>query len=789
MIDHTEDFSLEKKKPFTPKEMVYQNMKYLPWILASLLISGILAIIYLRYTPDVFASKGKMIIKSDNPTGAGDEKFNRLLLLEPGPNLTNEIAIIKSTSFVERVVEKMNLQTEYKALGNVRATVYYKDSPIKLEVITRKDSTRSTFQITILNENEFRLNGGETKKFGDVIKTATGLFRITYINNKPIADLQTREYEITYLPLDIAAERLIKQLQVKQSTEFGNIIELAFQSTSKELATDFVNALMDEYGISTIEEKTSIARNTIRFIEDRLDSLQSELSDVEGSIQQFREKNKGADLTTQTLQYSAVITDAQSRTDELEVKKRILSWLRDYLKKADNKDNTVPVNLGIEEPTLLSLVSTYNQLQIQKTVLLKSTTEKNPKVVELQESIDKLQNDIIESLNSIERSYDISIARIRGRYEEAQRNVVSIPGKARQLLNIERQQKIKEELYLLLLSKKEEVAIAASAVSPNSTILEKATNRPTLVEPISRNVFMKFLLAGLVVPVVIIILIAYFNDSVKSAMDIERITNTPLLGEVVRSDDPSPVLVTTNGRSFITEQFRSIRNNIGFFATGTKSPVLLITSSVSGEGKTFISTNVAAAFAVAGKKTLLMEFDIRKPKVASNFGINSLKGISSILVANERPDLAVVSVKQIDNLYILPCGAIPPNPSELLLLPEMEQLFKWAREHFDIIVVDSAPVGIVSDALSLSKYSDASLYIVRQDYTLRKAIELIDKLYVQKRLPNMSIILNDVKITKGRGYSYGYGYGYGYGGGKDGGGYFEFEKETKPSFFKKLLNK
>lgn len=787
MIDHTEDFSLEKKKSFTPMEMVYQNMKYLPWIIASLIISGILAFIYLRYTPDIFSSKGKMIIKSDNPNGSGDERFNRLLLLEPGPNLTNEIAIIKSTSFVERVVEKMELQTEYKAQGNVRTSVYYKDSPIKLEVISRKDSTRTNFQITIQNETDYLLNGLEQKKFGDVIKTSTGIFRILYVYNKPIATLPTMEYTITRLPLDVAAESLIKQLQVKQSTEFGNIIELSFQSTSKELATDFINALMDEYSISTIEEKTSIARNTIRFIEDRLDSLQSELSDVEGSIQRFREKNRGADLSTQSLEYSQLLSEAQTKSDELEVKKKILGWLKDYLKNSENKDNPVPVNLGIEEPTLLALVSNYNQLQVQKTVLLKTTTSKNPKVVELQESIDKLQNDIVEALNSIDRSYDISLSRIQGRYKEAQQNAVSIPGKARQLLNIERQQKIKEELYLLLLSKKEEVAIAASAVAPNSTILEKATNRPTLVEPIPKSVFMKFLLAGLIIPIVIIFIIAYFNDSVKSGIDIERLTNTPLLGEVVRSDNPSPILVTTKGRSFITEQFRSIRNNLSFFASVSNKPVILITSSISGEGKTFISTNVAAAFAVAGKKTLLMEFDIRKPKVASNFGVNTLKGISSILVAQERPGSTVVPVKDIENLYILPCGAIPPNPSELLLLPNMDELFTWAKANYDVIVVDSAPVGIVSDAITLSKYADASLYIVRQDYTLKKAVELIDKLYVQKRLPNMSIILNDVKISKGRGYSYGYGYGYGVG--REGNGYFEFEKDTRPSFIRRIFNK
>lgn len=760
MHENNEDLFLDKKRSISPMEMLYQNVKYLPWILLSMFIAAIIAFVYLRYTPEVFLSKGKMIIKSDNPSGSGDEKFNRLLLIEPGPNLTNEIAIIKSTSFIERVVEQLGLQVVYNGLGNVRASQFYLDAPLKLDVITRKDSTTTKFQLTIINEEEFVLAGEtEKRKFGEAIKTPNGIFRIEYVNTKPLSSLQTMEYEILYLPLDIAAERLLAHLVVKQSEDYGNIIEINFESKNKELSSDFVNAIMEEYGESTIEEKTSIARHTIQFIEERLDSLQSELSGVEGSIQELKEKNKGADLSTQGLQYSTVISESENRLDDLYVKRRILGWLRDYLNKSDNTNSTVPVNLGIDEPTLMALIAAYNQIQVQKSALLKSTTELNPKVVELQESANKLRNDIVESLNSVEKAYDISISRIQGRFNEAQKNVVSIPGKARKLLNIERQQKIKEELYLLLLSKKEEVAIGSSAVGSNSTILERATNRPKLVEPQTKQVYMKFLLAGLFLPLIVIVIKAYFNDTVKSSLDIERLTDTPLLGEVVRSENPSPTLVVSSGRSYITEQFRSIRNNISFFTNVSNKPAILITSSISGEGKTFISSNIAAAFAVAGKKTLLMEFDIRKPKIASNFGVNTLTGISSVLVANEDPDRTVVKAKEIENLYILPCGAIPPNPSELLLLPQMENLFKWAKEKFDIVIVDSAPVGIVSDALTLSKYVDASLFIVRQDYTLKKATELIEKLYTQKRLPNMSIILNDVKMMRGRGYGYGYGYG------------------------------
>lgn len=775
MSESLDEYVIEQKKDFTPMELVYRNLKYIPWVILSLVLSLIAALIYLRYTPDVYSAKGKMMIRGESSLNTSDEKFNRLFLVDAGPNLTNEIAVLKSVSFLKRVVQREGLQIEYIGIGSVRSTRLYNENPLLLEVISRRDSTVNKFQIRIANEQEYYLNGSDEKrKFGDTIKNGYGEFKIHFRPVIPMQELLKMEYQIICLPIDIAAERIIPNLEIKQSTDFGNIIDISYISTEKNLAAAVVNGIMEEYEKLTVEDKTSIAKGTIRFIEERLDSIQLELSDVEGAIQRFRERNQGVTLGDQSELYMSSMSDIETRSSDIQVRKKIINWLQNYLSDSKNKNTTVPVNLGIEEPALAGLIAAYNDLQVKKVVLLKTTTELNPSVVQLEESLSKIKRDIQESLNSVERTYDISLSQLDQRYKEAQRKSVSVPGKVRQLLNIERQQKIKEELYLLLLSKKEEVAIASAAVLPNSSILEKSTNRAELVAPISKNVILKFLAVGLIVPIFIIGIINFFNDKVLLRSDIERATMTPIAGEIGRSKNPNPLLFANNNRSFITEQFRTIRTNLSYLASKAKNPVILITSTVSGEGKSFVCTNVGAAFALAGKKTLILEFDIRKPKIASNLNISSRKGISTFLVAHDDIKSLIKQVPEVQNLFVLPCGVIPPNPSELLLLDAMDELFAWVKNEFDVVVIDSAPVGIVSDAVTLSKYADTTLYIIRQNYTLKKSLELIDKLYTGKRLPNMSIVINDVDADERTGY----GYGYSYGAKKYGSDYFDMEKKS-----------
>lgn len=786
MENPAEQFELNKQE-FTPMEFVYRNLKYLPWILLSLALSLIGAFIYLRYTPDEFTAKGQMIIKGENAVSTSDEKFNRLFLMDAGPNLNNEMAILKSSNFVQRIVQELGLNIQYTGIGKVNSTLAYPESPLRLEVLKKRDSSSAVFRITVLNEKEYLLNEEQDpRQFGAILEDKKGVFRI-HLNPQHLVDYDTKFFQIDYSPLDIVAERIIPHITVKQSNEYANILDISYQSTNVKLAADIVNTLMIEYGKATVEDKNAIALGTIRFIDERLDSLQSELSGVEGSIQQFQERNQGITLGVQSEMYVNSMADLETRTNDVAVRKKVLQWLKNYINSKENTDATVPVNLGVEEPTLTTLITAYNELQLQKTALLKSTPAQNPKIVEMQASIDKIKVDISEALVSVEKSYDILLNQLQDRYTIAQNKAVSVPGKVRKLLNIERQQKIKEELYLLLLSKKQEVAIASAAVLPNSTLLEKATHRGKLVAPIPSAVYIKFLLAGLILPILIIAVIGFMNDKISMRSDIEKNTQVPIAGEVGTSDNPSPLLVTQQNRSYITEQFRSIRTNMAYLANQTNKPTILVTSSMSGEGKSFISTNIGAAFALAGKKTLLFEFDIRKPKIASNLNVSTRMGLSSYLVTNENEEDLVVKVKDVEGLYVFPCGVIPPNPSEMLLLPKMDQLFKWAKQNFDVIVIDSAPVGVVSDAITLGKYADATLYIVRQHYTIKKVTELIDGLYLNKRLPSMSVVINDVQMQRGAGY--GYGYGYAFGKAEKGSGYFDLSVESSTPIWKKWFSR
>lgn len=782
-MEFNTDQFYNNKAEVSPYELLQRNLKYLPWLILSILISLLAAFLYLRYTPDIFSADGQMIIRNENSFNSEDEKFNRLFLTDAGPNLTNEMAILKSSSFIQRVIERKKWNIIYEGIGKVRSAQMYEDNPLRLEVIGKKDSVAYIIDITVLDSSRFQLNNGEIYTFGETFTLQNqGVFRL-HLVNKSVAYFQTHNFKIYVYPLDVAAELMVPHLDVNLVTEAGSIIGISFKSKNKMLASDFVNELMAEYQKLTVEDKSSIANNTIEFIDERIDTLKSELSGVESDIQRFQERSSSLSPVESSGFLANSARELETRYAEVQNQKQILKWLYEYISRSENNNSTVPVNLGVNEPTLGPLITAYNDLQLKKTTLLKSTTELNPIVVDLSASIEKLKKDILEALKNVGNSYDITGSQIARELNSTKKTVSGIPGQARQLQNIERQQKIKEELYLFLLSKREEVAIGAAAVVTNASILEKATIRAKLVEPLPKSVVIKFLLAGIFLPIFIIAIINLLNDKIKYRSDIERILDVPIVGEVSRSDDPYPLLVNLENRTFITEQFRTIRTNMSYLLSNVKSGVVLITSSMSGEGKSFLSTNIAAAYALASRKTLILEFDIRKPKIASNLGMGTHQGITSFLITNGELDSLVKKVNGHENLYLLPCGLIPPNPSELMLLPTMDKLFSWAKQNFDIIIIDSAPIGVVSDSITLGKYADATIFVVRQGYTVKKSLEYVKKLKDEKKLPSLSIVLNDVKESAG----YGYGYGYGYGHRKNIEVYFNDSLNKKNPFWKRLF--
>jgi capsular exopolysaccharide synthesis family protein len=454
--------------------------------------------------------------------------------------------------------------------------------------------------------------------------------------------------------------------------------------------------------------------------------------------------------------------------------------IESYLRNSRNNFSTTPSTLGIQDLTLNNLIAAYNVAQLERKALLdRQTPRGNPLVQSKEDEIEKLRQNILENLRNIRTTYGNTISELRRRNGQAQSQIRLLPEKQQRLLEIERQQATKQAVYNILLEQKERSSITLAATTSNINVLESAGVNSVPIAPNRRNVQALAVFIGLLLPALFIFVLELLNDKVTTRGDIERITDISILGEVGHSYAKEALIVKPNNRGIVAEQFRIIRSNLQYVLHAIPKPVILVTSSFSGEGKSFISTNIGAVMALTGKRTIILEFDIRKPKVLSHLNLAKQPGLTNYLLGKITLEQLPIPVPGHENLFVLACGPIPPNPAELLLDVKFEALFAYLKTNFDVVVMDTAPVGMVSDALSLSKFADATLYIARQGHTYKKQVGLIDDFYRQGKLPKVSLVLNDVKLTAGYG-GYGYGYGYGYGS-----GYFDDEESPAPTLLTK----
>ncbi|MDP9229646.1 MAG: polysaccharide biosynthesis tyrosine autokinase, partial [Bacteroidota bacterium] len=422
--------------------------------------------------------------------------------------------------------------------------------------------------------------------------------------------------------------------------------------------------------------------------------------------------------------------------------------------------------------------------QMERKILIDGNVPlQNVLVKQKEEEIEKIRQSLMENLRNIKSTLNTFINDLQRKSNSAQGSIKSLPAKLRNLEEIQRQQTIKLSIYKILLEKREETAISGASTISNSKIVEKAFPDIKPVKPKRRNIQLIAFFIGLLLPAFFIFILELLNDKVWTRYDIEKLTNAPILGEIGHSFANIPLVVTKTNRTMVAEQFRILRSNLQYVLNKIEKPVMLVTSSFSGEGKSFVATNMGAVLALAGKKTIVLEFDIRKPKVLAGLKIPKRTGITNFLVGKATPEELPSLVPGYDNLFVMGCGPVPPNPSELLLDTRVADLFAYLRQNFDVILIDTAPVGMVSDAQTLGKFADCSLYLVRQGHTYKKQIALIDELYLGSKLPKISVILNGVRIKPGFGY---YGYGrYGYGAGHKSAyyQYYEEEVEPRPKFF------
>lgn len=759
------------------KELLLKYVHY-AWLFVLIMVLSLsVAWLYLRYTKPIYSVSSTLLIRNDNAKGGGgmssQDMFSDIALFQSNTNKQNEILILGSRTMMERVVRSLGLQSGYSVVGNVKTTNIYPEQPFELQIISISDSAKSLgFEIHFSSDwKKFRL--GESKKewfVGEEVQTHQGTFKFN-LKESEYSNLAFRDFIVQWMPLRQAARSYTGGLDVKPANDQSNVLRLSYTSENPKLATGILNELMVQYNNAAIEDKNEINRKILAFINDRLNLVENQLDSVEGNLERFRTNKQVIDLNVQSNMYFENVSQLNENKRQQEVQLQVVQLLEDYLNQPSNRQSLVPSTLGLQDATLLGLSTSYNELVSRRLSELQTgATANNPVVRNIEKAIEEARLKMLQNLVNIKKVYQNNINRLSTESNSIKKEITSIPEREKQAREKARQQEIKQNLYLYLMQKREESEIAQASTIANSRIIDTALPISNLVSPLPVKIYSIALLIGLLLPVIIIYIRDLLNDKVTTNSDITKITSAPILGEIGHSDDEKVLLFPKNSRTIVAEQMRILRSNLKYLLGDKNSkPTIMVTSSFSGEGKSFISTNLGATLAISGKRTVILEFDLRKPKILVGLGLPKGHGLTNYLVGSASMSELPQPVPQVENLFVIPSGPVPPNPSEILLTPKIGELFNWLKQNFDAIVIDTAPVGLVSDAFTLSQYADSTIYVIRQRYTFKRQVYFIDDLYTARKLPNMGLLVNDV-IAEGRksyyGYGggrYGYAYSYGYG--------------------------
>jgi tyrosine-protein kinase Etk/Wzc len=784
----------DNKFKLSPKELILKYIIYLPLFILSVAISYTVAYFYLRYQVPYYNSGISLLIKDDRASrGGGAEALDEIVLVKPKMNLANEIELLKSATLMEKVVRDLNLNTQYAVEGNLKRTDSYINRFFRYESISQKDTNNSFTVVLKFNPaKKFQVEGLSSNWFneGEIIHGSHGDFRIVDISSGAVNP--EYKYIVQWQPPFQMAGGLAGGLNIRMLNNQASILRIDLITEIPQKGVDILNGLVKAYNDLTVENKNKVIDNTVRFIDGRLVLLTSELGKVEQGLQEFRQQNEIINIQAQGESQYAELKTTEEKLNEQEVRLRVIDMVNDYVSNPGKRYSLVPSSLGIEDATLQSLITGYNQLQFDREEKLKSMPAANPAVQLVESQLENTRMSILENLSNIRRPVLSVRSSLMREYNQLKSQVQAVPSKEREMLEIARQQGIKEKLYLFLLQKREESAITMAASTSNASAVDPAASSWMPVSPDRTGTFRSAIIFGLLIPAAFVYLKDLLNDKVTSKLDILKVTDMPIIGEIAHHQmEEREVVVGQKDRSVIAEQFRMARANLQYFITNKTNPVILVTSSMPGEGKTFTSLNLGAVWAVANKKTIILELDLRKPKITKTLGLSNKEGISNYIIGEVTKENLPVPVQNIPNLFVLPAGPVPPNPSEILLDKKIDELFTFLKANFDIIIIDSAPVGLVSDAKVLSRFVDSTVFIVRQRYTPKKRIEFIHDMYTNNAFPHTSLLVNDVKVTGlnsyygyGNGYGHGYGYGYNYSMSYN----YGYSENEKKSFGQKIRN-
>lgn len=758
------------------------------WFVISLVITISVAILYIKKTPPVYTRTALLLIKNDsqNKGGATDmEAFSDLGIFQSNTNVNNEIISLQSPSLMYDVVKRLHLETSYSVDGTFYdRTIYGSSLPVNISFLNVSDNETAGLTIQLhkdstITATNFTLNNEKLAE-----SSITGFLQDTLstpVGNIVVTPTPYYRYDVTPIihiyktSLQSAVGQYSSTLAVSLNDEKASIINLSYSDVSIQRAEDILNTLIAVYNENWVKDKNQIAVSTSMFINDRLAVIEQELGNVDEDISSYKSKNLLPDVQAASNLYMTQSSQANSQLQQLNNQLYMARYIRNYITSATSKNQLLPANSGIESASIENQISEYNTVQLQRNNLVANSSEQNPLVIDLDQSLASLREAIISSIDNLVVTLNSQIKNLQQGEQQITARIAANPTQAKYLLSVERQQKVKESLYLYLLQKREENELSQAFTAYNTRIVTPPMGSNIPTAPQSRNILLVAFAIGLLLPAIAVFLIEITNTTVRGRKDLEGMT-VPFIGEIPLSyrkkrhfiirrkvKEKQEIVVHDKNRNIINEAFRIIRTKIEFIVgKNAQCPTIMITSANPGSGKTFITINLATSFAIKGKKVLAIDMDMRKASLSEYVG--SPKTGLSYFLNKEVADVHDIIVKGKTHpcLDILPVGVLPPNPTELLMEEQLGTMLVELRKEYDYIFIDCPPAEIVADASIITRLVDATLFIIRAELLERSMLPEIERFYTEHKYKNMSLILNGTSGSNGRyGYRYGYNYGYG----------------------------
>ena len=751
------------------------------WFVLSILICAGIAFFYLKSSSKVYSRKASVLIRDDSKGGSISEStaFADISFLGGKRNVDNEVLVFQSRHLMEKVARRLHLDMSYKVKNGLREDELYTHSPITVlfpeseerqvieMTVTPVDSATvrlSDFSLSIAGEEirsaevvDARLNDTILTPVGTMVVTPTLYYTDTYYG-KPVY--------ITKSNMEKVVEGYLRRINISLASKTATIINLVLDDVSTARAEDILNMLIAVYNEDVINDKNQIAVNTSKFINDRLIIIERELGSVDANIESFKRENQLTDITSETGMYLQNTSRYKQEGLSLENQLSIVKYIKEYLVDPQKGSDLIPANTGISDNSVESQIKEYNDMLLKRDKLVAGSSNKNPIVIDLNNSLGAMKQTIIRSVDNLIVGLNIQLKNIREQEEQTTKRIEAVPTQQKYVLTVERQQKIKEELYLYLLNKREENALTQAITESNARIIDPASGSSVPVAPKSMMILLAAIVLGGTIPMIVLWLLNVTDTKVRTRKELDNILTIPFLGDIPRhgtrkGEDTDAIVVHESGRDSVSEAFRIIRTNMEFMRVKSDNlQVVMFTSANPGAGKTFVSSNLAMSIAQTNKKVVLVDVDIRKGTLSGIFSNPSGRmGLTHYLSGRtDGLDDIIGASEEYGKLDIIFSGPVPPNPAELLLSERFDRLITELRKRYDYIIVDNVPAGMVADASIVNRVADLTIFVVRSGVMDRRQLPELEKMYREEQLCNMCVVLNGVSYER---RSYGYGYGYG----------------------------